>query len=36
VLVGGGGGGKVTLLFGARDEEHNTAVALHQYLTRQA
>ena len=26
--------GRVTLLFGARDEQHNTAVALHQYLTR--
>jgi uncharacterized protein YeaO (DUF488 family) len=26
--------GRVTLLFGARDERHNTAVALHSYLTR--
>ncbi len=26
--------GRVTLLFGARDEQHNTAVALHHYLTR--
>lgn len=26
--------GRVTLLFGARDELHNTAVALHAYLTR--
>ena len=26
--------GQVTLLFGARDELHNTAVALHSYLTR--
>jgi uncharacterized protein YeaO (DUF488 family) len=26
--------GRVTLLFGARDEEHNTAVALQQYLSR--
>ena len=25
--------GKVTLLFGARDEQHNSAVALHQYLS---
>ena len=25
--------GKVTLLFGARDLKHNTAVALHAYLT---
>ena len=28
--------GRVTLLFGARDERHNTAVALHEYLTRTA
>jgi uncharacterized protein YeaO (DUF488 family) len=28
--------GRVTLLFGARDEEHNVAVALHAYLTRRA
>ena len=27
-------GGRVTLLFGARDAEHNNAVALHSYLTR--
>jgi uncharacterized protein YeaO (DUF488 family) len=26
--------GRVTLLFGARDARHNTAVALHEYLTR--
>jgi uncharacterized protein YeaO (DUF488 family) len=26
--------GRVTLLFGARDERHNAAVALHAYLTR--
>jgi uncharacterized protein YeaO (DUF488 family) len=26
--------GRVTLLFGARDELHNTAVALHSYLTK--
>jgi len=26
--------GKVTLLFGARDEKHNNAVALKQYLGR--
>jgi uncharacterized protein YeaO (DUF488 family) len=26
--------GRVTLLFGARDERHNTATALHAYLTR--
>lgn len=26
--------GKVTLLFGARDEKHNNAVALKQYLSR--
>ena len=25
--------GRVTLLFGARDRRHNTAVALHEYLT---
>ena len=24
----------LTLLFGARDARHNTAVALHEYLTR--
>jgi uncharacterized protein YeaO (DUF488 family) len=28
--------GKVTLLFGARDQQHNTAVALHQYLTKES
>jgi len=28
--------GRVTLLFGARDEQHNAAVALHAYLTRRA
>ena len=28
--------GRVTLLFGARDAQHNTAVALHDYLTRMA
>lgn len=26
--------GRVTLLFGARDERHNNAVALYAYLTR--
>src|SRR3954467_2838389 len=26
--------GRVTLLFGARDEHHNTAVALQSYLTK--
>jgi uncharacterized protein YeaO (DUF488 family) len=26
--------GRVTLLFGARDEQHNTAVALQHYLTK--
>ena len=26
--------GRVTLLFGARDERHNIATALHAYLTR--
>jgi uncharacterized protein YeaO (DUF488 family) len=26
--------GRVTLLFGARDEQHNSAVALQHYLTR--
>jgi uncharacterized protein YeaO (DUF488 family) len=29
------GEGKVTLLFGARDAEHNNAVALREYLERQ-
>jgi uncharacterized protein YeaO (DUF488 family) len=33
-LAGAVRSGRVTLLFGARDEEHNTAVALHSYLTR--
>ncbi len=28
--------GKVTLLFGARDEEHNNAVALKNYLEKRA
>jgi uncharacterized protein YeaO (DUF488 family) len=34
-LTGAARSGTVTLLFGARDEHHNTAVALHQYLTGQ-
>ena len=34
-LTGAARSGTVTLLFGARDERHNTAVALHHYLTRQ-
>jgi len=33
-LVGAARRGRVTLLFGARDHEHNNAVALHSYLTR--
>jgi uncharacterized protein YeaO (DUF488 family) len=33
-LAGAVRSGQVTLLFGARDEQHNTAVALHSYLTR--
>ena len=33
-LTGAARCGKVTLLFGARDEQHNTAVALHTYLTQ--
>ena len=33
-LAGAVRSGRVTLLFGARDELHNTAVALHSYLTR--
>jgi uncharacterized protein YeaO (DUF488 family) len=33
-LAGAVQSGKVTLLFGARDTQHNTAVALHHYLTR--
>ena len=31
-LMGAAQSGRVTLLFGARDTKHNTAVALHQYL----
>jgi uncharacterized protein YeaO (DUF488 family) len=34
-LTGAARTGTVTLLFGARDEQHNTAVALLHYLTRQ-
>ena len=33
-LVAAGRRGRVTLLFGARDQQHNNAVALHAYLTR--
>jgi len=33
-LAGAVRSGRVTLVFGARDEHHNTAVALHEYLTR--
>jgi uncharacterized protein YeaO (DUF488 family) len=33
-LSGAARSGQVTLLFGARDEKHNTAVALHSYLTK--
>ena len=33
-LRGAARSGRVTLLFGARDTKHNTAVALHQYLTK--
>jgi uncharacterized protein YeaO (DUF488 family) len=33
-LVGAARRGRVTLLFGARDPEHNNAVALYSYLTR--
>jgi uncharacterized protein YeaO (DUF488 family) len=33
-LIGAARRGRVTLLFGARDAEHNNAVALHSYLTR--
>jgi len=29
-----GGRGRLTLVFGARDEEHNNAVALKEYLER--
>jgi uncharacterized protein YeaO (DUF488 family) len=32
-LVGASRCGRVTLLFGARDERRNNAVALHHYLT---
>jgi uncharacterized protein YeaO (DUF488 family) len=32
-LVGAARRGRVTLLFGARDEKRNGAVALHRYLT---
>ena len=32
-LAGAAQHGRVTLLFGARDSRHNTAVALHAYLT---
>ena len=33
-LAGAVRSGQVTLLFGARDEQHNSAVALHSYLTK--
>ena len=33
-LLGAARRGRVTLLFGARDPEHNNAVALYAYLTR--
>jgi len=33
-LVGAARCGRVTLVFGARDPNHNNAVALHAYLTR--
>jgi uncharacterized protein YeaO (DUF488 family) len=33
-LIGAARRGRVTLLFGARDQQHNNAVALHAYLTR--
>lgn len=33
-LLGATRRGRVTLLFGARDHEHNNAVALYSYLTR--
>jgi uncharacterized protein YeaO (DUF488 family) len=33
-LAGAARRGRVTLLFGARDERHNTAVVLQAYLTR--
>jgi uncharacterized protein YeaO (DUF488 family) len=32
-LIGASRRGKVTLLFGARDKEHNNATALRSYLT---
>ena len=32
-LLGAARRGRVTLVFGARDREHNNAVALHSYLT---
>ena len=35
-LLGAAKRGRVTLLFGARDPEHNNAVALYAYLTRRA
>jgi uncharacterized protein YeaO (DUF488 family) len=35
-LTGAVRSGRVTLLFGARDEQHNAAVALHAYLNRRA
>jgi uncharacterized protein YeaO (DUF488 family) len=35
-LAGAARCGRVTLLFGARDLRHNTAVALHAYLTQSA
>jgi uncharacterized protein YeaO (DUF488 family) len=34
LIVDKGAEGNVTLLFGARDEEHNNAVALAEYLKR--
>jgi uncharacterized protein YeaO (DUF488 family) len=34
-LVGAARRGRVTLLFGARDHEHNNATALHSYLSGQ-
>jgi len=34
-LIGAVRRGRVTLLFGARDERHNNATALHAYLTSQ-
>jgi uncharacterized protein YeaO (DUF488 family) len=33
-LLGAAKRGRVTLLFGARDTEHNNAAALYSYLTR--